>query len=103
MEETDDYVCDLHACVIDVVLHIHRSARGAEQANEGIAENGVAEMTHVRGFVGVDAGVLDENLACGDFRRRLFVSGYGGRDRGAIDADVDVSSACDFDLLNSRE
>jgi len=101
VEESNDHVGDLNAGVVDVVLHIDRSACGAEQANEGIAENGVAEMADVRGFVGVDAGVLDENLACGDFRRRLFVGGDGGRDGSAIYADVDIARAGDLDLTNS--
>ena len=67
MHETDDDVGDLHAGVVDVVLHPDLVAGfvavGAEQALKGVAQNGVAQMADVRGLVGVDAGVLDQAKA----------------------------------------
>ena len=36
---------------------------GAQQANERVAQDGVAQVSNVRGFVGIDRGVLDQNLA----------------------------------------
>ena len=53
--EADDDVGDLHAGVVDVVLHVDRIAAEAQQADEGVAENGVAQVADVRGLVGIDA------------------------------------------------
>ena len=33
----------------------------AKQTHHSVAQDGVAHMTDVRGFVGIDAGVLDDN------------------------------------------
>ena len=65
MHEADDDIGDLHAGVVDVVLDADGLVAGleavrAEQAGEGVAEDGIAQVADVRGFVGVDAGVLDE-------------------------------------------
>ena len=60
MEEADDHVGDLDAGVVDVVLHVDFLAGGAEQADECVAEDGVAQVADVRGLVGIDAGVLDQ-------------------------------------------
>jgi hypothetical protein len=54
----------LNAGVVDVVLHADLVAGlvgvGAEQALEGVAEDGVAQVTNVGSLVRVDAGVLDK-------------------------------------------
>ena len=60
LEEADDDVGNLDAGVVDVVLDIDLLAGGAEQADKGVAEDGVAEMADVGGLVGIDAGVLYE-------------------------------------------
>src|SRR5271165_5115558 len=59
MEEANDDIGYLDAGVVDVVLDVDFLAGGAEQADEGVAEDGVAEVSDVGGFVGIDAGVLD--------------------------------------------
>jgi hypothetical protein len=56
------HVGNLHAGVVDVVLHFHAIARGAQHADEGVAQHRVAQMADVRGFVGIDVGVLDDVL-----------------------------------------
>ena len=96
--QADDDVGDLDAGVVDVVLDVDLFAGGAEEANEGVAEDGIAEMADVRGLVGVNAGVLDDGAAlvagCGlDFV--ACGEGFGGG--GAIEAGVDVSGACNFE------
>ena len=63
LDEADNDVGNLHAGVVDVVLDIDGVTGGAQQAHEGIAEDGVAQMADVRGLVGIDAGVLDQNFA----------------------------------------
>ncbi len=100
MDETYDYVCDLHAGVVDVVLHAYFVAAfvavGAEEALEGVAEDGVAEVADVGGFVGVDAGVLDEAEA-GAADVGVLVGGDAADGGGAVEADVEVAGSCDFD------
>ena len=77
MKEGDDHVRDLHARIIDVILHFHAPAGPAQQAHKRIAQRGVAQVADVRGFIRIDVGVFDDA-----FRR----VGRGGR-RG-FDASV---------------
>ncbi len=84
-------------------------ASGAQQAHEGIAEDGVAQMADVRGLVGIDAGVLDQNFAAdvgcafagmvGD-RDALAAGQRPGRD-SALQTSIDVSGAGDLQLLEA--
>ena len=57
------HVGHLHAGVVDVVLHFHALAARAHHAHERIAQRGIAQMADVRRFVGIDIGVLDDDLA----------------------------------------
>ncbi len=89
LREAYDYVCDLHSGVVDVVLHVDVASGGAEEAHEGVAEDGVAQVADVGGFVGIDAGVLDENLARWQFRgpvsdRRRVMTARAARLRRAL-------------------
>lgn len=63
IEEADDYVGDLDAGVVDVVLHLDGISGMAEDAGHGVAEDGIANVADVGGFVGVDAGVLDDHFS----------------------------------------
>ena len=63
MQKADHHIGHLDAGVVDVVLHIDLLSGGAQQAHEGVAENGVAQMADVRGLVGIDAGVLDQRMS----------------------------------------
>ena len=60
--KADDDVSDLDAGVVDVVLDFDPFAGGLENAHERVAQHRVANVTDVRGFVGIDAGVLDHLL-----------------------------------------
>ena len=55
----------LDAGVVDVVLHLDPFAERAQHAHERIAERGVAQVADVRGLVGIDVGVLDDDLLAG--------------------------------------
>ena len=59
LRQAHDHVGDLHAGVVDVVLHVDLASGRAQQANEGVAQDGVAQMPDMRGFVGIDRRVLD--------------------------------------------
>ena len=100
MDEADDDVGDLDAGVVDVVLDADLVAAlvgvGAEEALEGVAEDGVAEVADVRGLVRVDAGVLDEAEA-GAADVGVLVGGDAADGGGAVEADVEVAGAGDFD------
>jgi hypothetical protein len=90
MSETDNHICYLHPGVIDVVLDIDFPARIAQEANKRVAQDGIAQVPNVRGLVGIDAGVLDENLAWGNLGRRPLVSRQSRRHLTTIHAGVDV-------------
>ena len=62
MKEADHDIRNLHAGVVDVVLHVDLLPGGAQQAHEGVAEDGIAQMADVRGLVGIDAGVLHKGM-----------------------------------------
>ncbi len=62
MQKPDHHIGDLHAGVVDVVLHIDLLSRGAQQADKRIAENRVAQMPDVRSLVGIDAGMLHQRM-----------------------------------------
>jgi hypothetical protein len=95
-----DYVCDLHSGVVDVVLYAYFVAAfvviGAEESLEGVAEDGVAEVADVRGFVRIDASVFDEAEA-GATDVGVLVGGDAADGGGAVEADVEVAGSCDFD------
>ncbi len=63
MFEPDHHVGHLHAGVVDVVLHLDGAAARAQHAHERVAQDRVAQMADVRGLVGIDVGVLDDDLA----------------------------------------
>ena len=71
VREAEDDVRDLHAGVVDVVLHFDAAAGVAQAArHERVAKHGVAQVADVRGFIGIDAGVLDHDLAARPVSRR---------------------------------
>ena len=60
--KADDDVGNLDAGVVDVVLNFDAIAGGLQDAHKRVAEHGIANVTDVRGFVRIDAGVLDHLL-----------------------------------------
>ncbi len=63
VHEAHHHVGELHAGVVDVVLHLDRLAQGAQGPRQHVAQHGVAQVADVRRLVGVDVGVLDDDLA----------------------------------------
>ena len=86
MQKSDDHVGNLDSGIVDVVLNVHVSSGKTQQADKSIAQDGIAQMADMRGFVGIDAGVLNQNLA----RWSSCVRGFAGSERGgkliALDA-----------------
>ena len=75
---------------------------GAEETLEGVAEDGVAEVADVGGFVGVDAGVFDEAEAwAADLGALVGCDAANGG--SAVEADVEVAGSCDLDARDAFE
>jgi len=100
MLETHYNVGHLHSRVVDVILHFDAMPRRTQHSDEGVTQDRVAQMADVSGLVGIDIGMLDDDLA--GFRV------VGGRDSvkcvvgvcAAIEPHVDVAvsgyfEACD--------
>ena len=100
VQKPENYVGDLNAGVVDVILNFDVPARVAQQADEGVAQHGVAQVADVRRFVRVDCGVLNDCLG------RIGTGGRGallGLDERAcekfcaVEEKIQVSGACHFD------
>ncbi len=102
MQESNHHVGDLHSGVVDVVLDVHFPARKAQQADEGIAENGVAQVPDMRRLVGIDARMLDQHFAGGNIRGGFFVGGERRGQLGAAYANVDVPAAGHLEFFKAR-
>ena len=85
MREADHDVGHLHASVVDVVLDVDFPSGITQQANERVAEDGVAQVSNVRGFVGINARVLDQNLARRNIGWSFPVSGKRRGHPAAVD------------------
>ena len=99
MQESYDHVRDLHAGIVDVILDIHFPAHKTQQANKCVAKDGIAEVPDVRGLVGINAGVLNQNLARWNVGSRFFIGGERGGKLPAHDSGIDVASSGNFQLL----
>ena len=94
--EAHHHVGHLHAGVVDVVLHLDAMAARAQHAHERVAQRGVAQVADVRRLVGIDVGVLDDDL----FARAGGGLGLAAQQRrgvgAAVEPDVDVAVAGHF-------
>ena len=63
MHESNYHVRDLDTGVIDIVLHFDAIAEGLENSHEAVTQNRIPHVADVRRLVGIDAGVLDHELA----------------------------------------
>src|SRR5579885_3502002 len=74
--------------------------RFAQQPNERVAEDCVSQVTDVRGFVWIDAGVLNQHLVfLLSFRRARKHLPHKG---AAIEPGIDVSGSCDLEFRETR-
>ena len=71
VQKAHHHISHLYAGVVDIVLHVHLVPGGAQQAHKRIAQDCIAQMADVRGLVGINAGVLDQCMTPGQFRRSL--------------------------------
>ncbi len=60
MLKANDDIGYLNAGVVDVVLHVDFLPRSAQQANECIPEDSVAQVADVSGLVGIDGSMFDQ-------------------------------------------
>ena len=60
MLKSHNHIGNLNSGIVDVVLHIDFPPSILQQAHKRVAQNGIAQMPDVRSFVGIDAGVLDQ-------------------------------------------
>ncbi len=102
MNKANYYVRYLNAGVVDVILDVNFPAGEAQQSYERIAQNRVAKMSDVRRFVRVDTRVLDEDLAAGSARGRVFVGSKRRRDRGTVDSCVNVARTRYVEPIKTR-
>ena len=79
LPEPDDHVGDLHARVVDVVLHFDWNTPEPLDAYEGVPKRAISQMADVCGLVRIDRGVLDDRLA----RDRASLSADAMGERGA--------------------
>src|ERR1019366_1467422 len=73
----------------------------AQQADKGVPEDGVAQVADVRRLVGIDAGVLNQNLPGWDCGCGFFIGGQSCGQRIALYPRVDVSRSGDFQLFEA--
>src|SRR6185437_10103943 len=60
--EANHHVRHLHASVVNVVLHIDVASGLTQKTNESVAKNGISQMTDMRCFVGIDAGMFNQHF-----------------------------------------
>jgi hypothetical protein len=94
VQQPDDDVRHLYACVVEVVLRLDGPPESAEVAHEDVAEDGVSQVPDVRSLVRVDVRVLDDHLPAVrlDVRRRREQRRERPR---AVEPQVDVAAAFD--------
>ena len=95
--EADHDIGHLHAGVVDVVLHLDAVAEGAQHAHERVAQRGVAQVADVRRLVGIDVGVLDDDLFAGGRRGCGIAAQERSAIRAAVEPDIDVAVAGHFE------
>ena len=90
------HVGHLYTSVVDVILHFHRAPVRAKHPHKRVAQNRIAQVTDMRRFVGIDIGVLDDDLARILWERFPSAAQHAQAISAAIEADIDVSVAGHF-------
>ncbi len=98
------HVGHLHTGVVDVVLHFDGVAAELEDPHEGVAERRIPEMPDVRGFVGVNGGVLDDGFFRVRRRRRQPAREAEPRQQkaGPVEEHVEIPVGRRFDPRHAR-
>ena len=71
--KTEYDIRDLHAGVIDIVLHFNINPLTTNYASQSVTEASIAQMTNVCRFVGVDTCVLNDLFYIGTGRKPLVI------------------------------
>src|SRR5262249_6549781 len=101
VEKPGDHVGDLDARVVEVVLDLDLEAEAPQGAHEDVAEDRVAQVADVRGLVGIDVRVLDDDLlAAGRHARRA--AEQRADERSAVEEEIEVPGAFDARLAYAR-
>ncbi len=106
MEEAEDHVSNLHTGIVDVILDFDAAAGVAQQTRESVAQDCVANVADMRGFVRIDAGVLDDSFWGVRDGRGGFVPGFfacAAKKLGAVEKEIQVASASHFDARDSLD
>ena len=93
MQKPHHNIRNLHAGIVDVVLHIDLLPIRPQNPHKRIAQDRIAQMPHMRGLVGIDTGVLHQDMQP---RVRLRTNVVLRQRRGqgcAIHVDIEVPSA----------
>src|ERR1051326_2608989 len=103
MQKSDHHIGDLHAGVVNIVLHVYLASGKLQQADKCVAENRIAKMSNVSCFVWIDTGVLDENFAGTSFRHGRLTFDHRCSDYGTIHAGIDVPSSGNFKVFKALD
>ena len=60
--QADDNIRNLNTGVIDIVLNFDFAPRGLEYPDKRVADRSISKMADMRRLVGIDIGVLDDDL-----------------------------------------
>ena len=104
MEESDDDIRDLHARIVDVILHFHALSGAAQHAHQRIAQRGVAQVADMRGLIRIDVGVFHDafgRIGSGAGGLRFRFLQRGGEKRGPRKIKIHVAAAGDFHALDA--
>ena len=91
MQKADNYVGDLDASIVNVVLDVDFLSIGAQDANECIPEDRIAQMAHMRGFIRINARMFDEHVKSGIGCRTNIELRESGGHAVAVEVHVEVS------------
>ena len=109
LQESDYDVRHLHACIVDVVLHLHAISRKFQNPRERISQHSVPHMPDVRRLVRINTRMLDNNLF--SFLCALCVSAFSflvfpfprfRPKRRAIEIRIQIARTRDLDPRNPR-
>ena len=105
LAKRNHHVRHLHAGVINVVLHGNFVARVAQHPHHRVAQHRIAQVPDVRGLVGIDAGVLDDDPAERWVHAARRAAGFGTQvlpKRPAIEKRVQVAATGHLHACNAR-
>ena len=100
-EQSDDHVSHLHAGIVDVVLDLHALARVPENPHHRVAEHGVAHVSDVRGLVGINAGMFDDDFLMPAVRWSLRAALRALPECSSVEVCIQVTAARHFHARDS--